>query len=116
MRRKHKITLWGLVVAGAGVIVILTWLKPWAAVPVAHPPIPLPPVSESPFLNVGPDARLIGVDACASCHPHQHRSYLLTAHSRALGDVDIDDEPPDGAFFHKASGRSYRVFRQGKTL
>src|SRR5262249_19468199 len=54
--------------------------------------------------------------ACAECHREQHRSYLLTAHSRALSDLDPAAEPPDGAFDDPASGRSYRVYRQGGRL
>src|SRR5262249_38805500 len=41
-----------------------------------------------------------------------HKSYLLTAHSKALSDVNLAAEPPDGAFVQKASGRAYRVYRQ----
>ena len=38
---------------------------------------------------------------------------MHTAHSRGLSDLDPKAEPPDGAFEHKASGGSYRVYRQG---
>jgi tetratricopeptide (TPR) repeat protein len=56
------------------------------------------------------------VAACAECHKEQHESYLLTTHSRALGDVDPAAEPPDGAFDHAPSGRSYRAYRAGGQL
>src|SRR5262249_3660715 len=85
--------------------------SPCAAVVVSPPPF-----TPTRFLNVGPDAHYLGVAGCAECHPRQQQSYMLTAHSRALGDVDLGDEPPDGEFFHKASGRSYRVYREGKAL
>jgi len=39
---------------------------------------------------------------------------MLTPHSRALADLDPTKEPPDGAFFHELSGRSYRVYRKGE--
>ena len=77
---------------------------------------PLPPYSETRYLNAGPDAVHIGSAACASCHPTNHKSYLLTAHSRALADVDLATEPPDGAFDHAPSGRSYRVYRKDGAL
>ena len=61
---------------------------------------PLPPYSETRYLNASPEASHIGSAACASCHPNNHKSYLLTAHSRSLADVDLATEPPDGAFDH----------------
>jgi hypothetical protein len=73
---------------------------------------PLPPYSEPHARNAGPDARFIGTAACAACHPANHQSYRLTAHSRALSDVAPDREPPDAAFDHARSGRSYRVYRK----
>jgi hypothetical protein len=81
-----------------------------AAVPNDSEP-PFPPFTESRFLNTHADARSIGTAACVGCHKAQHQSYLLTPHSRAMSDVDPSKEPPDGAFTHPASGRSYRVYR-----
>ena len=43
---------------------------------------PLPPYSETKYRLAGLDAVHIGSAACASCHPNNHKSYLLTAHSR----------------------------------
>src|SRR5205085_6037672 len=95
---------------GVGVATWYFWPKPPPPEPVvAHP---LPPYSQTPFLNTGPDATYVGIDACKECHKANHQSYLATAHSRALTDLDPAAEPPDGAFEHKASGRSYRVYRQ----
>lgn len=107
-----------LVFVGVGSLAgLLIWLQPWRrSEPPPAPDFPLPPYSQTRFANTGPDARFIGVKACAECHDRQHQSYLHTAHSRALGDVDLADEPPDGDYFHKASGRSYRVYRHGKTV
>jgi hypothetical protein len=76
----------------------------------------VPVFTESRFLNTRADVRPIGVAACAACHPKNHQSYLLTAHSRALSDVDPSSEPRDGSFTHNASGRSYRVYRQAGQL
>jgi hypothetical protein len=79
-------------------------------------PFPLPSYSESLFLNTGSEARYIGTAACAACHPGNHRSFLLTAHSRSLAEVDPNAEPPDGSFDHPLSGRSYRVYRRDNQL
>jgi hypothetical protein len=78
--------------------------------------LPPPPYSETPFLNAGSGAGYVGSAACAGCHPREHESYLLTAHSKALAGVNPADEPPDGAFEHRASGRAYRVYRKGGQL
>ncbi len=83
---------------------------------LANDPFPLPPYSESQFLNTGSEARYIGTAACVACHPVNHRSYLLTAHSQSLAEVNLNDEPPDGAFEHSLSGRSYRVYRRDNQL
>ncbi len=77
---------------------------------------PLPPYSATRFLNTGPEAQYIGTAACAVCHSKNHESYLLTAHSRALSDVDLSTEPPDGSFENPTSGRFYRVYRQDGQL
>ena len=77
---------------------------------------PLPPYSQNSFLNTGSDARYLGSEACAVCHPANHQSYLHTAHSRALSDVNLAIEPPDGTFEHKPSGRIYRVYRRDNQM
>jgi predicted CXXCH cytochrome family protein len=77
-----------------------------------HSSFPVPPYSASKYLNTGPEARYVGIAVCAECHPKRHQSYLLTPHSRALSDIDPKAEPPDGSFVHKATGRSYRVYRR----
>jgi tetratricopeptide (TPR) repeat protein len=106
--------LWFPIVVGA---VFVAWTK-WqrGLRPSTQNPFSLPPYSESRFLNTGPDAHYIGTAACAACHPKNHRSYLLTAHSQALAEVDASAEPPDGGFDHKLSGRSYRVYRRDNQL
>jgi predicted CXXCH cytochrome family protein len=79
--------------------------------PVVPGSIPPPPLVESKFLNTKPDATFVGTSACVECHQGNHQSYLLTAHSKALSDLDPSMEPPDGKFDHKPSRRSYRVYR-----
>ena len=107
---------------GIGVGVAI-WATCWKAVesvsneaPSAKREFPIPPYSKSKYLNAQSDAKFIGSTACASCHPNNHRSYLLTPHSRALAEVDPNAEPPDGSFDHKASGRTYRIFRKDGQL
>jgi Tfp pilus assembly protein PilF len=77
---------------------------------------PVPEYSASRYLNTGPDAHHVGIAVCAECHPKNHHSYLLTPHSRAMCDVDPKTEPPDGSFVHKATGRSYRIYRRDGQL
>jgi predicted CXXCH cytochrome family protein len=113
----------GVVLAGAGYTAWLN-LRETAAPPPEGPapgptaadPFAPPPYSETRFLNTGDDARHIGSAACAACHRGNHQSYLHTAHSKALADLDPAAEPPDGSFVHKPSGRSYRVYRQDGQL
>lgn len=78
--------------------------------------VPIPPFAGSEYLNTKPDAGFVGTAACVGCHKTNHQSYLLTAHSQALADVDPDREPPDATFEHKPSGRTYRVYREGGKL
>lgn len=115
-----------LLLIGAAVGVVLSLPGPPVAPTPPNPPPPeaapavrehpLPPYSPSAYLNTGPDAEFVGSAACAGCHPNNHKSYALTAHSKALADVTPADEPPDGAFEHKPSGRSYRVYRGDNQL
>jgi predicted CXXCH cytochrome family protein len=54
----------------------------------------------------------VGSQACRQCHPDQFGTYAAAPHSRALSDVDPDNEPVDAEFDHAASGRHYRVVRE----
>lgn len=112
---KTRRLLWPLVVC-AVVVGLAVWLAPRQSPQTAIEPFPIPPYSATRFLNTGPDAHYIGTAACAECHHGNHQSYVLTAHSRALADLDPNAEPPDGSFDHKASGHGYRVFRRDKQL
>jgi hypothetical protein len=114
---RARLLLW-LLVAGAalGVASLACRNRVPAPQPAREDPFPLPPYSETRFLNTGSDARAIGTAACAECHPGNYKSYQLTAHSRSLAEVDPNAEPPDGSFFHRLSGRSYRVYRRDGQL
>ena len=78
--------------------------------------VPIPSFSISKYLNAGPNAQFVGSATCAECHPNNHKSYHLTAHSTAFGDVNPQVEPPDGTYEHAASGRSFRVYRHDGQL
>lgn len=72
----------------------------------------VPAVSSSRFINTAPTAQYVGPQACVECHPGEHESYLRTAHSKALAELAIQDEPADVEFFHRRSGRKYKVYRE----
>ena len=108
--------LW-LLVAGILAAVVVAWSnREPTRRPRPEDPFPLPPYSESRYLNTGSDAHYIGTAACAGCHSRNHQSFLLTEHSRSLAEVDPTTEPPDGSFDHTLSGRSYRVVRRDNQL
>lgn len=71
------------------------------------------PPAEVTMIDVVPrEERYIGADRCAACHPNEHASYALTGHSRALGEIDLAQEPPDGEFADPRSQRHYRIYRR----
>lgn len=78
--------------------------------------IPAPPLPPSQFANAAPEIEYVGNQACVVCHADEHRTYLQTAHSQALGDIDPAREPPDGAFTDPSSSRSYRIYRKDGKL
>jgi predicted CXXCH cytochrome family protein len=120
MDDSRRPTRWAFWLLGAGVTAGAVWAAWPRARPGPTPPaeeaFPLPPYTASPYLNVGPEAHYIGTAACAECHKTNHKSYLHTAHSRAFSDVNAADEPPDGSFEHKTSGRVYRAYRKDGQL
>ena len=72
----------------------------------------IPPVTSSRFHNTKTAAKYVGTTTCISCHPDEYKSYLKTAHSQALSNIDVAKEPPNGEFFHEASNRHYRIYRK----
>ena len=117
----RRLRIWALfclvgVTAAGGATAAAWWWQHRHPTPIATNEYIPPPFSKTAFLNTGPEARYIGVEACCGCHKERHESYLLTAHSQALGDLDLAAEPPDGSFEHKPSGRSYRVYRKDGVL
>lgn len=77
---------------------------------------PLPEIAASSFRNASKAVAYVGSRECIECHRGEHNTYLQTTHSRSLGEVDISREPPDGEYYHKLSGRHYRIYRDGETL
>lgn len=107
----------GLVFVAVTALVAGRWMlapRPDPA-PVANTadPSPLPPPEATRFLNTDSAVDFVGMEACIRCHQQEYDSYLLTAHSRALADINLSEEPPDGQFHHAASGRTYRAYRDG---
>ncbi len=74
------------------------------------------PLQASPPLNADLSVKYIGSQACASCHPNQHKSYLATSHSQTLERVDPKKETTKGSFRHALSGNDYEVFLRDKQL
>jgi tetratricopeptide (TPR) repeat protein len=109
-----------LAVIAAALIVLAVWRQHYtsgkATTEASTGDFPLPPYSTSRYLNTGPDARYVGIAVCAECHPKKHQSYQLTPHAQALSNLDPKEEPPDGSFHHRSSGRTYRVYRRDGTM
>jgi predicted CXXCH cytochrome family protein len=118
-RRARRFVVW----VGLAVIIgalawggVYLWRRPAREREKATPTYELPPLSTSPYLNIGPDAKYVGVAACAECHPNEDRTYHQTGHSLALCDLDAAAEPADTEFTHAASGRVYKVYRDGARM
>jgi len=93
--------------------------EPRVETPAARPDMEvreLPAIRASRFLNTTDSAQYVGTDACRDCHAEEYKSYLQTDHSKALGDIDLDQEPHEASYDHAASGRSYNIYRQGDEL
>lgn len=72
--------------------------------------------SSSRFLNAQPGVKYVGSERCRDCHEDERRSYAASLHSRSLSRVDLETQPPNTTFVHKASHRSYRVERSDDRL
>ncbi len=83
---------------------------------VATQSIAPPAFTASRFRNTQPEAQYIGTDQCRACHASEHASYLETAQSQSLTEVNPLDEPPDATFDHQASSRRFSVYRRDGQL
>src|SRR5262245_7011234 len=70
---------------------------------------PLPPISQSPFLNANHKVEYVGSDACRECHSEHDAAFQHTSMGRSMSTIDLSREPPDGAFDHPLSKRRYEV-------
>ena len=73
---------------------------------------PLPPISESPFLNANLKVDYVGSESCRECHLEHDTTFRHTSMGRSMSAVDLSREPPDGAFDHPLSKRRYEVRRR----
>lgn len=106
----------GIVLAAMVLIGVLWKSKTQPRPGSANDSARLPPISPSPYRNASRDVPFVGSDKCGGCHSQQRESYERTAHSKALGDLNIAAEPPDGEFEDRQSQRAYRIYRQGDTM
>jgi predicted CXXCH cytochrome family protein len=77
---------------------------------------PLPEVSSSPFLNTAAHVAYVGSEACRACHLGHEASFHRTGMGRSMDLVDLEREPPDGAYDHPKSKRRYEVLRKGGAI
>jgi hypothetical protein len=111
----------GLLVLGLGGAAACYWW-PYAHTPRPAPAAsaPLPPLTDSPFLNTRPGVAYVGDSACADCHPDQTRAYRQHPMGRSL--FAAADTPPLERYDAQANnpfraGRfHFRVLRQGQRL
>lgn len=73
-------------------------------------------IEASPPLNADPSVKYIGSQACVSCHPNQHKSYLETTHSKTMEKVNPSKEMTKSSFRHALSGNDYEVFLRDDQL
>ena len=108
--------------AGSASILILVLIGGWwfsrdhPSANSTADPFAVAPLSSSPFLNVGPEAQLVGSDACRDCHPAAFASYRRTGMGRSMSKVTLDQAPPNAVFDHPVSGRRYHVIRHNGQL
>lgn len=113
--RFRKPTKWSLAALAGTAAVATVWFVMRLSVDTAtsYPP---PARPESAYRNTDLDTAFVGAAACAECHPDEHRTWQHTAHSLALDDVELETEPPAGAFRDATSGRRYEISRRGGRL
>lgn len=98
--------------SAGGILVGRWWLTPDSTPAPPDDPFPLPPITASPYLNTGADARYVGSDRCRGCHEGRHDSFRSTGMGRSMAAVDPAREPPDRTYDHPPSRRRYQVVRR----
>ena len=76
----------------------------------------LQPVDPGPFLNASPEAKFVGSQSCAECHPEIHESFQQTTHSQTLQLASAELNLPEGSLNHSATGRRYDVYLKDDEL
>ena len=110
---RSRALIWSaIVVVCAGGIVAGMWAYSNVGTSQSVDAPPLPAIRQSPFTNTELAIGYVGSQACKSCHEDAHDSYLQTAHSKALMDLDPANEPPDGEFTDTVSKKTYRIQRR----
>jgi len=66
----------------------------------------------SPYKNTQPGVKYVGSQACIACHEQEHATYQHTGMAQSMAAVDLNREPPDGAFDHRPSKSRYEVVRK----
>jgi hypothetical protein len=109
--------------SGLAIVFGVIWFKaPWksprnqSASEAEDVSFPLPPVSESPFLNTKLDVGYVGTDSCRDCHSAHAAAFLDTSMGRSMSEVELAREPSDGEFDHPLSNRRYEVRRRDGRL
>ncbi len=111
---------WGWWLSGGLAVMAIVALGVWTgrtppldtSKPTESDVFPLPPISESPFLNTKLDVAYVGSEACRTCHAEHDAAFRHTSMGRSMAEVDLALEPPDGHFEHPLSKRRYEVRRQ----
>jgi hypothetical protein len=117
-RTRSLLALLGVV--GGVILVALAWFSVQETAREQSSPSSsaeiLPPFRPSRFQNTEPAVAFVGAAGCAACHAEEHASYLATAHSKALAEVVLAQEPPDGEFDDVHSKKRYRIRRQDNQM
>lgn len=116
MQRKVDWRKTGILTLTVGIVVGVFVLLRFQGQPPASLESLLPPAAATRYQNASQEVGYIGAAQCAACHPGEHQSYMQTAHSLALAEIDPANEPPAGSFDDPASQRQYRVYRKGVEL
>lgn len=115
----RRIALTLLVIAGAASVIGCWWLWHNTESNTKSRPVSSP-ASDQASEGLGPvmvlGAEFVGNETCAECHIRECDSFSKTSHSRTLGPVKAAVEPADGEFYHAASNRHYRAYRDGDTF
>lgn len=110
----------GVLAVVAAIAAYHIWLKPARTPTPPADRTPLPPLTDSPFLNTKPGVEYVGDRACADCHQEQTKTYRQHPMGRSL--FSAGDAPPIERYDSAArnplvAGRfHFEVVRRGTEL